>query len=599
MNRPILLLVVLVLVLPGCTKKAEETKALPIDRGRQLAETAKNKKPPPKPVADKPYHPDYPTPRLAESEQIFLLEEPDRGPVVRTFAAPSTEGLSWSFNTHCELGVDRLICGPRLARAAAQTLRHFWRVGRRKDKTVLAEQRFGPRVERTVIIEPGEKGRTRRMILLDSRGEVRWSRHFDSKGLRYSSRHRIGTNQLKGCGYLALTRDRKGAVTQVACTQWTAGVMKDTQGVVRTRIKRDRHGLEVERRRLDEQGEPMSGHDGYHRKVTTRDKLGRPGEVRFFDTKGFPVMDASSGCHGWRHAYGPRGLKERKICLAAGEMPAGDNQGVCGYRWEYDGRGCKVRQVNLVLRNASCRHRSKQFDYTVDERCAQLSKICLSAKGKRTNCGTSQPAEFRYKRDAKGQVLSTTHFKADHQPGKDRSCLSFEVQYKYDARGNEVARSWFGSGNKPKDCWGTGFHRYTNEVDDAGRISRRRFFDPAGKPTTNLGCEVRSFTYDNYDHLVETEDRAKGGKLSQELGMTRKRYIYDAGHRHFGMLLFDAKDEPSAYSGCFTGQRCTTKKWHALRITRRPNGAVDKNLFFDKAGQLIDTINCAKELCWK
>ena len=606
MIRMMLLVVALALVLPGCSKKQEAKKADALTRVKPVKEP-----PPPPPSARtapgrdsqpreaRPPHPDYPTPKLAESEAIFLLEEPDRGPVVRAMEVPSTEGIKWSAHTHCELGAERVVCGPSLAKKDIQTPRRFWRVGRRKGRQVLVEKRFGPRVESTLIIEPGQGGKTLRMVLLSSRGVVRWSRHFDSKGTRYSSRRRSGENELKGCGYMALTRDKAGRLAGVTCTQWTAGMMKDTQGVVQTLFKRDRDGLEVARIRLDEGGEHMVGHDGYHQRVTTRDRLGRPGEERYKDLKGFPVMAAGSGCHGWRHAYNEQGLKERKICLAAGEKPAGDNQGVCGYRWEYDGRGCKVRQVNLMLKNGRCTRASKHFVYTVDEYCDRLSKVCLDASSKRTICGTRQPAEFRYRRDEQGQITATTHFKKDHKPGQDVSCSSFEVRYAYNDRGNEVRRAWFGPGNKAKDCWGTGFHAYANEVDDAGRIIRRRFFDSAGRPTTNLGCAVRSFTYDNYDHTVETEDRDAKGKLSAQLGMARKRYIFDGGHRNFGMLLFNARQEPSAYSGCFTGQRCTKKKWHALRISRRANGSVAKNLFFDGDGQLIDSIDCAKTLCWK
>lgn len=607
MNRMTLLVAALALVLAGCHKKQEEKKAVAPRRSKP---TKKIPPPPPPPVKTgqeqgtgpavaKAFHPDYPTPKLAESEAIFLLEEPDRGPVVRTMEVKSTEGLKWSLHAHCELSADQVVCGPSLAKAAIQSPRLFWRVGRRKGRQVLVERRFGPRVESTLIIESGQGGKTRRMVQLSSRGVVRWSRHFDSKGTRYSSRQRSGENNLKGCGYMAMTRDKAGMVSGLTCTQWTVGVMKDTQGVVRTLSKRDRNGQEVERIRLNERGEHMVGHDGYHQRVTTRDKSGRPGEVRYKDLKGFPVMDAGSGCHGWRYAYNARGLKERKICLAAGEMPAGDNQGVCGYRWEYDGRGCKVRQVNLMLQGSRCRKPSKQFVYTVDEHCDRLTKVCLTPKGKRTTCGTSQPAEFRHRRNAQGVITSTTHFAKDHKPGRDVSCSAFEVRFTYDDHGTEVGRAWFGPGNKPRDCWGTGFHAHKSEVDEVGRIIRRRFFDEKGKPTTNLGCAVRGYTYDNYDHTVETEDRGPGGELSDQLGMARKRYIYDAGHRNFGMLLFDARGEPSSYSGCFTGQRCTKKKWHALRITRGANGAVDKNLFFDRAGQLIDSIDCAKELCWQ
>lgn len=595
------------LLLSACKKKEEAKKAVI----RLKAKPAKKSKPTParkapakpkkpKPAEPKPFHPDYPTPRLAESEAIFLLEEPDRGPVVRAAPATPVQGLKWTSHFHCEVDLERVACGKVRPKGFIKSGGVGWRVGRRKGRVVVARKGFISRTALTVILEPAKKkGRVRRMILLNGRGVVRWSRHFNTEGTRFSARSRTGENELDGCGYFTLTRDKKGRVTSSTCTQWTGGPMKNAMGVVRTEFKRDRYGLVLEERRLDEEGKPTVGDDGYHRRTIKRDSDGRKEEERYFNAGGFPVINARSGCYGWRYDTNALWVTRGKFCLGAAGKPASGHQGVCGYAYDYDGKACRIRQTNLMLKNGRCTRPSKQFVYTVDEHCGRLKRECLTGNGKRTGCGTRQAAEFRYKRDDKGQVISTTHFRADRQPGKDTSCSAYEVRRTYDARGNEVTRSWFGVGDKPVDCWGTGFHRYVNTYDDAGRTTERRFLDTQGNPTTNLGCALRKFTYDNYDHTVATEDRGKDGKLTAQLGMATKRYIYDAGHRNFGMLLFDAKGEAATYKGCFTGQRCTKKTWHALRITRKPNGAVDKNLFFDNKGQLIDTIDCGKELCWR
>ena len=605
MTRTVLMVTCAALLLSACDKKEQAKKAIV----RIKAGPAKKSQPSPArktparpikaPSEPKAFHPDYPTPRLAESEAIFLLEEPDRGPVIRAYEYLPEQGLKWTSHFHCESDLGRVVCGKVRPRGFIKSGGMGWQMGKRGGVPVVARKSFMGRTERTVALEGGVRGRPRHMILLDGRGVVRWSRHFNSEGTRFSARGRTGENKLKGCGYLTLTRDRKGRVSEATCTQWTGGPMKDARGVVRTRFKRDRYGLVLEELRLDEEGKPTVGDDGYHRRTVKRDLNGHPEEERFFDARGFPVMDANTGCHGWRIDTNALWVTRGKVCLGADGKPAPDNQNVCGYTYEYDGKACRVRQTNLMLQGKRCQRPSKQFVYTVDAFCGRLKRVCLTGKGKRVSCGTRQAAEFRYRRDDKGQVISTTHFKADLQPGKDTSCSAFEVRRTHDERGNEVSRSWFGVGDKPMDCWGTGFHRYVNEYDEAGRITRRRFLDVNGEPTTNLGCAVRKFTYDNYDHTVASEDRGSDGKLTAELGMATKRYIYDAGHRNFGMLLFDARGEAATYKGCFTGQRCTKKPWHALRITRKPNGAVDKNLFFDKSGQLIDAIDCDKELCWR
>jgi len=545
--------------------------------------------------ANKPHHPDYPTPRLAESEAIFLLEEPDRGPVVTTAAAPRPAGLKWTTHAHCIMGHDAVSCGPA-GRAAPAAVN--WRLGRRKGRVVLGEARVGPRAVSRYLFERGDKGLLQRLIKVSDRGVVQWSRHFDARAASYSARKLNGANALSGCGRMALSRDGQGRVSAATCMQWTVGSMKDKDGVVKTTYKRDRKGLVLERARMVDGDTKAVGHDGYHKVVITRDSAGRPVTRIYQDDQGFAAMDTGTGCYGWRIAYDSRGLKVKQTCLGPTGKPARDGHGVCGHTRAFDGRGCLVRQVNLKLSGGRCVKATKRFDYEVDARCGRVRRTCMTSSGKRTTCGTRQAAEFRYTRDARGRVTSIKHFRADRQPGKDTSCSAFEVRHKYDDQGNEVERSWFDSGARPIDCYRTGFHLYRNKYDDAGRLTSRRFFDKKGAATTNLGCAVRSYSYDNYDHTVETEDRDKAGALVDELGMARKRYIYDAGHRNFGMLLFDAQGEPARYRGCFTGQRCSKKAWHALRVMRKPSGAVSENLFFDRNGQLIDTINCRKELCW-
>ena len=593
------------LLLWGCETKKKSVSprtrtVTTTNKGGAPKKPAVKKPTPKKPAVKKPKkaaHPDYPTPRLAESEAIFLLEEPERGPLVTSATIPSKKGIKWTAHTHCAIGIDRVDCGPPLGPRSASG--SHWRVGRRKGLQVMAEERFGQRLIRTLILDHGKGGRPLRVTLISGRGVVRWSRHFNIKGEQYSARRRDGSNALSGCGHMAMGWDRRRRVNSTTCMQWTAGVMKDTRGVVKTSFKRNRRGLELERRRWDESGEPMVGHDGYHRLLTKRDAQGRPVELSYQDAQGMAAMAAATGCHGWRYEYDGRGLKVKKFCLGVEGAPAPDNQGVCGYQRSHDGRGCLIQQVNLVLTKGRCVKKSKLFDYEVDKHCGRLRKVCRKPGSKRATCGNKQPAEFRYTRDDEGRITSTKHFRPDRQPGKDTSCLAYEIRIGYDEQGNEATRSWFGANGKPMDCWRTGFHFSRMKYDDAGRITEKRFFDARGASTTNLGCALRKYSYDNYDHTVETEDRDKAGALSADLGMARKRYIYDSGHRNFGQILFNAKGEPAKYRGCFSGQRCTSKAWHALRIMRRPNGSVAENLFFDRDGQLIDTINCKKELCWK
>ena len=80
--------------------------------------------------------------------------------------------------------------------------------------------------------------------------------------------------------------------------------------------------------------------------------------------------------------------------------------------------------------------------------------------------------------------------------------------------------------------------------------------------------------------------------------MSIKRYLYDEGHRDFAKLLFDVSDKRARYTGCFTGQDCPNKAWHAVRVRRQANGKGIGNLYFDADGQLMATLDCVKKRCW-
>ena len=548
--------------------------------------------------AEKGPHPDFPTPRLAETEKIFLMEEPDRGPLVTSATIPPELTNRWTFHAHCEVTVDGVACGPGQKAAG---LRYHWRV-RRGGMTELAQERFGPRLMRSYLLYYTKGQALDRMVALDRRGQVLWSRHYGASASRYSSRRLNGSNGLSGCGFYQLQRDaRRKTRLDVGCLQWTGQPMKDTNGVVYTRQLRDRAGFSVETRELDRKKKPINGQDGVHRTAFERDRAGRVVRRLFRDTEGFPTLSTRSGCHGWAYRYDGRGLLERKSCLGSGGKPINDRLGVCAYVHSHDGRGCRTSVVNLKLDSTKkCTRQFKKYAYEVDTSCQIMVQTCHGATDKRKTCGLRQPAEYRYGRDEQGRVTSIKHFAIDHQPGKDLSCKAFEVRKQYDKRGNLKKISYHGSSGQAVDCHGTGYHGIRYVVDEAGRTKETRFINRAGQRGTNLGCAVRRFEYDNYDHLVRTINFDFDGSIKDVRGMAAKRMIFDQGHRLFGVLLDDVHGKPARYRACFTARTCPSRgTWHAVRIMRRKNGSVSRNLFFDHNGQLVFTVDCAKVPCWK
>lgn len=603
-RQPLLLsgLVVLALLASGCSRcsedrKAKKTAAAKADKKASAKATAAKKKPAPN-VVEKVPHPDFPTAAMARTDDIFLLEEPDRGPLVTQFSLPATGALQWTTHGWCELDYDDVICGAAIP--DDERVRAHWRIGRRAERLLIATRRFGPRVDETIYFDRVANGQVIRIMVLNRYESLYKARYFDAGGERYTSRKATGANALGGCGQMQLERDKEGKVQAVTCLQWSGAPMVDANGVTITRLTRGEHGLIRKRERLDRDRKPVDGHDGVHRLVYERDPQGRVVRRRAFDKAGFPVLSQSDGCHGLSQRWGPRGLMHRRTCLDAEERPTKDKDGSCRHEFEYDGRGCLVGKQYLKpgASRGSCRRKHKRHDYVVDHRCARQSKICRNGKGDRDACGMKEPAEMRYSRDDRGRVVSIKYFAIDEQPAGDAACRSFETRKTWDERGRLLTVGYHGPDGGPVECARTGYQGLRYERDDADRVIRQRFVAVDGTPGTNLGCAVRHFRHDNYDHVVETRNHGIDGKLVDVLGLAIKRYLYDEGHRDFAKLLFDVDDRPARYTGCFTGQQCPGQTWHALRVRRTANGKVASNVYFDHDGQLKATLDCSKKRCW-
>src|SRR5262252_2278416 len=82
-------------------------------------------------------HPDYPTAALAGTEELFLLEEPPRGPHVTDVKLPDPSQLKFTESAFCELTTSRLVCAGH-PKAGVPSL--HWNVGRSGDRIIVAER---------------------------------------------------------------------------------------------------------------------------------------------------------------------------------------------------------------------------------------------------------------------------------------------------------------------------------------------------------------------------------------------------------------------------------------------------------------------------
>lgn len=539
-------------------------------------------------MAPPPPDPRYPTAKTAGSEGIFALEEPDRGPLVVAYQAPSREGAQVTQHGHCEVDYDGVVCGPEGS---------GWRLVRGKEH-VIAQRMLGPRVYEEVIVDLGADGRPSRMIKATD-GVVEWSRHFDASASRYSSRLRSGANALSGCGAMALGRDAGGRVTDATCLQWLGEPMRDTDGVVRTRVVRDGSALIGEWRYEDANGQPASRHDGVHRVVVERDGGGRIVEEHFLDRDGHPRRDGTSGCAMRTMAYGANDSLTEVRCLGADGKPAADASGIAVRRLGYSAEGCLEKEQYFDGSGAPARSRFAGFGvrYFLGTGCRTRGEMCLSASGASAPCAENEYAEVMIERNSRGDVVSRKFVDGSGQPGGDPDYGAFEVRWDVDERGRVVGESCHGPDGDPIECSHTGYHATRNTIDDAARVSSTHFFDTAGKPTTNLGTFEARSSFDNYDHLVEVVYLGEDGTPTVGLGASSRKTLYDSGHRVFAELLY-AGSAPARYEGCFTGRTCPSRPWHAVRVVRSESGELVGNEFFDADKQLIETVDCRKKRCF-
>src|SRR5262249_40051180 len=85
-------------------------------------------------------HPDYPTAALAGTEELFLLEEPPRGPHVTDVKLPDRGQVRSGEPGYCELTQtpSRLVCAGARPKNNVPSLR--WNVGRAGERVILAER---------------------------------------------------------------------------------------------------------------------------------------------------------------------------------------------------------------------------------------------------------------------------------------------------------------------------------------------------------------------------------------------------------------------------------------------------------------------------
>lgn len=554
-------LVVMVMVALGCKEKPVELEQRP-----PLPVLAKPDAAPAKPKAkvgtgsplpEVGPHPDYPTPVRAGTDQIFLLEEPDRGPKAPlAFALPARSSLLWREHAHCEDDKLSITCSTATARPSELDR---WRVGTRGKGLVVAERVRGTHVDATYVYVVGSDGAPVQRVQFDAYARVESALLFRAQEHRYSGRKRNGGNALPGCGYESYKLDAKGRIVERGCLQWTGEPMSDIEGVAIARFVRDPQGFIIEERVFGVDGQPTVDHDRVHLTLKQLDEYGRTVVERYRDAGGKPIADGD-GCHGRRTERDERGATIKSSCIGSDDQLVADLSGTSVSTYRVDERGCRVslRRFDPYGKGVISRANVHGHDYEVDARCAITSDTCMSIAERPLACSKRQTARFVYKLDAAGHIVSETHYSATGAPSTDVDYHVFERANAWDDLGNLIARSCFDVKGVAVECSNTGFHAERMSHDDAGRTIEARYFGTSGGPATNLGTAMRRFRHDNYDHRVEATSYDLSGELIDSRGMTTRRDLFDAEHRRFGVVLLDRAGNPANYTSCSSRSRSGT-----------------------------------------
>jgi hypothetical protein len=398
---------------------------------------------------------------------------------------------------------------------------------------------------------------------------------------------------------MAYELDKQGRLAELRCLQWLGEPMHDTDGVGITTYVRDDRGFIVEAARLSTDRKPIAGSDFVHRTRFVLDGNGRTLQSQYFGVDGVPVA-SNRGCFGYAYEYARDGSVSSYRCVDADGRAAGSVRGPATMKLGYDARGCQLSERRLAPDGSAAVDEVgvHGLDFTRDELCQVTSTTCVNARGTATACGPNLPARRVYAYDASGRMTSSKHYGPDGKPVLDASYGAFEVRWTYDERDRELSQSCFDELGAKMECTGTGFHAQLSTFDDAGRQTETRFADTDGNAASNMGTVLKRSRYDNYDHLVEMTSYGTDGEILEVNGAAIRRELYDARHDRFGILLLDKAGTPAGYDGCYLGATGPSKPWHAARIVRRSDGTAIANKFFDVDGQLMETVDCAKNGCF-
>ena len=273
---------------------------------------------------------------------------------------------------------------------------------------------------------------------LDARGRVLGYVYVDSLGNPTSDWGDVFEKRV--------TLDKSGAVVEESFFGQQGEAVLGQAGAHRVQHVVDAHGLELERRYFDAEGEPMAvNRAGIVR--SKYDDVGNPIETAYFTLDGQPVVELEVGAAVVRKTRDARG---NEVELSS-----------------FDEQGQPVTAARAIARRLR-----------YDENDALLELTYLGADGKSTRPPTLDYAIKRHTRDERGNVTEERYFDENGAPIMLADGYH-GVRIAYDVRDNPIAYSYVDASGAPVMlAQGYQVRRLSYDGD---RVIRTDYFDLSGK----------------------------------------------------------------------------------------------------------------------
>ncbi len=405
--------------------------------------------------------------------------------------------------------------------------------------------------------------------------EVRFQAQADGSRQR-TYRSGSGRRMDEGCHAQVWTYEGEGDLLRT-CLDDGGQLIRFSTGAAGHRSQFDEQGIEIVLERVDQQGQPMTGHGGWHKLVRALDERGCTLEKRFLGAHGEAVIN--EGVSAALLVY-----ERDRWCNPVSEasfggdgLPVGDSQGTHSLIYTYGGGLLqKLRYFDVAGRaNATVGENGTERRYVYDARGFLTEEKTFAADGTAAadRRGIHRQA---YMRDEHGLMKGKALFDIENKPVEDVDGVH-RWRWAYDDDGNQIEEATYDDSGRPTLGYG-GIYRIRRIFGPGGLQTEKFYLDAEGEP-------MKGFAAAAYGYRTERDEQgyamasvyldADGEPMLGSSGHSRREYERDGmGRLVLRRLLHDG--QPAAMSNThITGHSVT-------RFSHNDGGDIGECSFFDE-----------------